>query len=77
MVYIYIYIYVYTFIILYLVDVVDFYGKLVGKYTSPMDPMGITPLKINNLNPKDGSGWFRRCSFFFRWVIFRFFSPSR
>ena len=21
--------------------IVDFYGKLVGKYTSPMDPMGI------------------------------------
>ena len=24
-------------------SVVDFYGKCIGKYTSPMDPMGFSP----------------------------------
>ena len=40
----------------------------VGKYTSPMDPMGIyTPWKIK-MEPKNG--WKMIC--LFNWVIFRF-----
>ena len=36
------------------IDVVDFYGKLAGKYISPMDPMGRkNHLKFNNENAQD------------------------
>ena len=47
------------------VYIVDFFGKLVGKYTSPMDPMGYTSRRLrhvllltkpSSLTPEDRPG---------------------